>query len=99
MVHMRIHTGEKLYEHKDLWESLKLNHSLYCSPEHQSTLGRNSTNAMTEKKPSVGTLSSQCLCEYTQEKNTMTIMNSDKPSKGTLFNLTEHMSTFWLGSL
>lgn len=54
---------------------------------------------MTEKKPSVGTLSSQCLCEYIQERNTMTIMKSEKLSKGTVFNLTEHMSTSWEESL
>lgn len=88
-----------------LWESLQLNHSFYYSPEHPSTLGKNSANALTEKKkeeeenkkPSVGTLSSQC--EYTQERNTITIINSENSLKGTLFNLTEHMRTSWLGNI
>lgn len=52
-----------------------------------------------KKKPSVGTLSSRCLCEYTQERNTITIINSENSLKGTLFNLIEHMRTSWLGNI
>lgn len=94
-----MHTGKTIYEHKVLWESLQVNYSLDYSPDHRSTLGRNSTNAMTEKKPSVGTLSSQCLCEYPQERNTVTIMNSENSLKEILFNLTEYMRTSWLGNI
>lgn len=82
MVHKRIHTGRKLWTQR-LRESLQQDHSFYFLPEHPHW-GETLQTQMTEKKPSVGIVSSQGLCEYTQRRNTMTMMNSEKPSTETL---------------